>query len=157
MLVQVSTFLNCPTSKVWKEVQTSQLLDYVISPLVKFIPIQPDKFPKIWEDGKYFVRMKLFGIIPFGNHWIVISRPTTANTSGKQVHELLDDGHGDIISKWRHLITIQETSDGRTHYADSIEVNAGILTFGVWVYANIFYRHRQRRWRKLVKNGFRYE
>lgn len=157
MLVQVSTLLDCPPAITWQEVQTSKLLEYVAAPLVKFVPVQPDTFPEVWVDGKYLVQMRLLGVIPFGKHWIVISRPTTVNDSNKQVHELLDDGYGDIISKWRHLITIQETLDGRTHYTDTIEVAAGILTFGVWIYANIFYRYRQRRWRKLVKADFKYD
>jgi hypothetical protein len=156
MLVRVSTLLDCPPSKAWQEVQTSKLLDYVVSPLVKFIPVQPSQFPLVWMDGKYLVRLMLLGVIPFGRHWIVISRPTPMGGSENQINELLDDGYGDIISKWQHLISIQATSDGRTRYTDTIEIAAGVLTLGVWLYANLFYRHRQRRWRKLVQGDFKY-
>lgn len=156
MFVRVSTFLDCAPLKVWQEVQKSKLLNYVVSPLIKFTPIQPDQFPTVWADGKYLVHMKLLGLFPLGKQWIVISHQTPTTTSN-QMYELLDDGYGDLISKWRHLISIQETSDGRTHYTDTIEVDAGIITFAVWIYANIFYRHRQRRWQKLVKANFKYE
>lgn len=156
MRVHVSTILDCTPEKAWQEVQTSKLLDYVAAPLVRFVPQQPAAFPAIWQDGKYQVQMRVLGWIPFGKHWIVISHPAADSTPGQQHYELLDDGYGDLISTWRHLITIQETVDGRTHYTDTIDVAASLLTPGVWVFASIFYRHRQRRWQKLVQSGFDY-
>jgi hypothetical protein len=46
--------------------------------------------------------------------------------------------------------------DDRTHYRDVVYVEAGWLTPAIWLYASLFYRHRQRRWRRLVRNGFDY-
>jgi len=66
--------------------------------------------------------MKLFGFIPFGKHWIVITHPMPDPAPGKQAYKILDNGYGDFISTWRHLITIRETKDGRTHYPDCIEI-----------------------------------
>ena len=51
---------------------------------------------------------------------------------------------------------MQALPDGRTRYTDSVEVRAGLLTPLVWAFATAFYRHRQRRWRRLVRRGFRY-
>jgi len=39
---------------------------------------------------------------------------------------------------------------------DRVANNAGILTPCIWLFAQLFYRHRQRRWRQLVKGGFTY-
>jgi transglutaminase-like putative cysteine protease len=48
-----------------------------------------------------------------------------------------------------------EAGDG-TRYTDTVEVRAGPLTVIVWMFAQAFYRHRQRRWRSLVRHGFRF-
>jgi hypothetical protein len=49
------------------------------------------------------------------------------------------------------VISIKPRDDSRSLYRDTIEIDAGILTFVVWAWANWLYRHRQRRWRALAK------
>jgi hypothetical protein len=39
---------------------------------------------------------------------------------------------------------------------DTVEVRAGVLTPFIWLFAQLFYRHRQRRWRALVARRFAY-
>lgn len=151
MLVNVSTLLACAPERAWQEVQTPRLLNHITSPLVRFEPLRPRAFPATWEPGRYRVRMWLFGLIPFGQQWIVISKTATA-----EGYEMLDDGHGDFIERWRHRITLRPAPDGRTRYTDTVEIEAGLLTAGVWLYAHVFYRYRQTRWRQLVKNNFKY-
>jgi hypothetical protein len=53
------------------------------------------------------------------------------------------------------MITIEPNAAGVV-YRDRVEVRAGVLTPFIWVFAQIFYRHRQRRWRRLAANGFDY-
>lgn len=151
MRVQISTVLECPTERAWQEVQTSRLLCHIATPLVLFEAIVPTALPENWSDDKYQVRMWLFGFIPFANQWIVIQR---GSVPGK--YELLDDGYGDMIQTWRHLITLRPTPEGFTRYTDTVDIDAGFLTFGVWLFANIFFRYRQSRWRGLVKRNFWY-
>ncbi|MBN8607821.1 MAG: hypothetical protein J0L81_12970 [Caulobacterales bacterium] len=40
-------------------------------------------------------------------------------------------------------------------YRDRVRVEAGLLTPGVWMFAALFFRWRQMRWRALVKRGFK--
>jgi hypothetical protein len=68
-----------------------------------------------------------------------------------------DNGHGDLPRKWDHRITLVPQPGGGTLYTDRVEVGAGVLTPFVWLFAGMFYRHRQRRWRRLVENDFDYE
>jgi hypothetical protein len=35
--------------------------------------------------------------------------------------------------------------------SDEIEIEAGWLTFFVWLFAQWFYRHRQRKWRNVAR------
>jgi hypothetical protein len=69
---------------------------------------------------------------------------------------LRDRGSGDLASIWDHLVTIRAENPTRTRYTDELRVEAGKLTLLVWLWAQLFFRHRQRRWRALVAEGFRY-
>jgi hypothetical protein len=55
-----------------------------------------------------------------------------------------------VVRRWDHLIRVEPADGGRTRYSDTIEVEAGALTPLVWLFAKLFYRHRQRRWRTIV-------
>ena len=156
MIAASATILNCPPERAWQEVQTSRLLMYVTAPLVTFVPVDPPALPEIWAERRYLVEMRLFGCVPFGTQWIVITRPVVAATPGRQRYELRDNGHGAVIASWDHRIVLRETDDGRTHYTDQVEVQAGLLTPLIWAYASLFYRYRQYRWRRLVGRNFAY-
>ncbi len=156
MIATSSTILHCTPDRAWQEVQTSQLLTYVTAPLMVFIPVDPPALPEQWAEDRYLVQMRLFGRIPLGSQWIVITRPIVDTTAGGQHYELRDNGHGEIIATWDHRIIIRATQDGHTHYTDRVVVQAGLLTPFIWAYASLFYRYRQWRWRRLVAHGFDY-
>ncbi len=52
---------------------------------------------------------------------------------------------------WRHRIAVDDEGWGSTRYLDEIEIAAGVATPFVWVYTQLFYRYRQRRWRRLAR------
>jgi hypothetical protein len=92
--------------------------------------------------------MKLFGVIPMGKQWINISFP---NTNEVRAFQMLDDGEGDLMRRWRHLITVTSTPSGQTCYADEVDVDAGWLTLPVFVWTYGYFLYRQVRWRRLMK------
>jgi hypothetical protein len=152
--VKVSTACVIPASpeRVWQEIGTTRLLQYVCAPMQYFVPIEPAVLPERWHEGRYKVGLRAFGFLPVGTQSIVVSEiPTDAN-----VRRLRDNGYGDLAKRWDHLITVAPRADGQTDYRDDIEVEAGVLTPFIWAYAWIFYHHRQRRWRRLALNGFNY-
>ena len=154
LFLNIFTELDCSPERAWQEVKTTRLLEYVSRPLLVFEPIEPQLLPKIWQEDKYLVQVKLLNILSFGKQWIDISIFNTA--ADRQVYQLRDNGRGDRVRKWDHLIVIETTPEGKTKYTDRLEIDAGILTPLVWLYAYIFFRHRQKRWHKLVKNNFDY-
>jgi hypothetical protein len=156
MLIAHTTILNCTPERAWAEVQTTRLLAYVAHPLVRFVPVDPPALPAVWNEGRYLVALRLFGWLPFGTQWIVTSILLADATSEQEYYVLRDNGHSDLIATWDHLICMRATADGRTHYTDLVEVRAGLLTPLIWLYATIFYRHRQARWRRLVAHDFDY-
>ena len=70
------------------------------------------------------------------------------------VRVLRDNGYSPIIKRWDHWIEIEDVG-GKTRYTDRVHIDAGLLTAPVAAFARVFYAHRQRRWRKLVRLGFR--
>ena len=53
---------------------------------------------------------------------------------------------------WNHTIRFRPLENGKLHCTDEIEIQAGLLTGVVWAFAHVFYRHRQRRWRRLLRS-----
>ncbi len=151
MRVVLTTRLAAPPDRVWDEVQTPRLLENVAAPLVQFRAVNPPHFPATWSDETYEVRMMLFGWLPFGRQLIRISRSASGTA-----RLLRDDGSGQLATVWDHTIRVEPSRGGETEYTDLVEVRAGILTPFVWAFAQVFYRHRQRRWRALVRRGFDY-
>lgn len=150
MRVRLSTILDVPAERVWAAVRQPRLLDHVAHPLQVFQPIDPPVMPATWADGRYLVRPRMFGVVPMGEQWIVISAPE----QGPIRYRLRDNGHGTLVSRWDHFITIEPITADRCRYTDEVEVRAGLLTPFVWAFAQLFYRHRQRRWRALVASDF---
>lgn len=150
MRIQRSMVLDVSAERAWAMVGRPDLLQHVVYPLQVFEPMDPDALPAVWSDGRYKVRCRMFGIVPVGEQWIVIS--TVEAGPGRYV--LRDDGHGDLATRWDHCITIRPISIDRCRYTDEVEIEAGLLTPFVVAFAWVFYRHRQRRWRALVASDF---
>jgi ligand-binding SRPBCC domain-containing protein len=146
MRVYVQSILDCPPEKVWATVQTSSLLQEIIHPLVKVVPVDSTSFPPRWQEGAT-VRCKsyLFGLIPLGTRTLHLERVDSGT------REIQSREHDPLIRKWDHLVRVQKTTNGRTLYSDDIEIEAGWLTVLVWLFASWFYRHRQRNWRRVAK------
>lgn len=151
MRVRLTTRLAAPPERVWDEVQTSRLLEHVAAPLVRFRATKPPELPAVWSDATYEVQMLVFGWLPAGRQLIRISRSAFG-----PARLLRDDGAGQLATMWDHTIRVEPGLGGGTEYTDIVEVRAGVLTPFVWIFAEVFYRHRQRRWRALVKRGFDY-
>lgn len=150
MKLDLSTHLPCTLEQAVSQLMTTRLLQYVSYPLVSFTPVDAPHFPHSWTAGTHWVCLTLFGFLPFGRQAIVISIPPVETGFA-----LRDAGYSRLIPVWDHLITIEPISGGVV-YRDRVELRAGLLTPFIWVFALFFYRHRQRRWRRLAAKGFDY-
>jgi ligand-binding SRPBCC domain-containing protein len=63
---------------------------------------------------------------------------------------LRSEEHGGPIRRWEHVIQVVPITDGRSRYRDVVTIDAGLLTLPVAGWAALFYRVRQRRWRRLA-------
>lgn len=141
-----STILPAPAAEVWDRVQRSATLAHVSRPLLVFDPVD-GPLPEVWSEGTYPVRMRLYGILPLGRQNIVIRHEPSEPGRWR----IRDAGHGPLARRWDHLITIEAVGD-RTRYTDRVEIDAGWLTLPVAAFAWLFYGHRQRRWRRLLRD-----
>jgi len=125
---------------------------HVSAPLLTFAPVTPGEFPAAWEQGEYPAMLRLFGLIPLGRQAIVVEK---IKTESPEEYIIRDNGYGDIVKRWDHWVLIRRQRDGKSiRYIDRVDIKAGILTFGVYLFANLFYRWRQHKWRRLIRNGF---
>lgn len=149
--VQLSTFFPARPDEVWDHVTRSALLHYVARGFVTFRPANAHGFPERWSTGEHKTWMRLMGLIPIG--WQVIRIEIPAPQGDTRV--LRDNGYGPMIKTWDHVIEVSPDGQG-TRYVDRVTIDAGVLTPLVFAFAHSFYRHRQRRWQRLVANGFDY-
>jgi hypothetical protein len=145
MIVDVSTTLDCSAAKAWNEVQKSSLHLHVVWPLARIVSTGAP-FPDRWSEGLTIqCRLFIFVAIPIGVHTILIEKIDQKN------YEIQSREHDPLVRRWDHVISIKPLDALRSIYRDTIDIDAGSLTFVVWAWANWFYRHRQRRWRALAK------
>jgi hypothetical protein len=146
MRVVVESNLPCDPQAAWKEVQTLRLLQDVCAPLAQILPEHGGQLPGVWCEGETIrCRLKLFGFLPLGSRTLHFER---IDPQTRQIQTRESDA---FVRNWDHLITLDETPDGRCVYRDEIEVRAGVLTPFVWLFAQALYRHRQRRWQRVAR------
>lgn len=150
MIVDVVTFLPCTPQDMIKQLKTPQSLMHVAYPLVKFIPHDPVRLPEIWGEETYQLSIRLFGIIPLGKHTMVFTYPKSPGE-----FSVRDNGYSGLCKRWDHVMTVEKSGSG-IFYRDRAIIKAGIFTPIIWLFAQVFYRHRQRRWRQIAANAFLY-
>lgn len=152
MRIERSTHLPITAQQCFAQVRMPRLLLHVASPIVKFLPIEPSRFPERWEQAEYLVAVRLFGFVPMGRQQICISWQDRSPEFGRFHVEVRDNGHGSLASRWDHLISIEAEGAG-CRYTDTVDIEAGAFTPMTWLFAWFFYRHRQRRWQGLAARG----
>ncbi len=151
MYLELDSRLPCSFERAVAEVKQPRLLIHIARPMVHFTPCDGTVIPEQWRERTYWFQLKLLGVLPFGKQAVRIS---FEEQPGRFM--VRDNGFSALIRKWDHRITITD-SDGAVIYRDQLELDAGILTPLVWLFARVFYGHRQSRWRKLAEAQFDYD
>jgi hypothetical protein len=137
--------LPIPAALAWDTVKQPETLRYITKGLLGF-RTEGSELPQHFAAGEtYRVQLLFFGRIPAWWHEIYIVRVDDAE------REIVTSEQGGSVKKWNHRITVDERGPWRSHYTDEIEIGAGPLTPLVWAYAQLFYRYRQWRWRRLAR------
>lgn len=146
MLARISTQLECTESELWQKLSKPESLQFVASPMLAFAPIEPGVLGSEWETGRDY-RLKLYFLkfIPLGRHTIQLVKVD------REQNIISSRETGLLAPVWNHNIFFEEIKPSLVSYTDEIDIRAGWLTPLVWLFAQVFYRHRQRRWKVLLQ------
>lgn len=148
MRLSIATSFSCTADALWQRIIEPRSLVYVAAPLLKFVPVDGGQLPARWEVGEpYALRLYLLKWLPLGRHTIRLV------TIDEATHTIVSEERGHLARVWNHIIRFHEVASGRVHYCDEIDIRAGLLTLLIWLFAQVFYRHRQRRWKRLLRQG----
>jgi hypothetical protein len=64
---------------------------------------------------------------------------------------IISKEHNSIVKIWNHKIVLRSIGDDIIEYTDEVEIYAGIFTFFVAIWGKMFYKHRQRKWKRIAK------
>ncbi len=143
MIVRKSSVFPASRDAVFERLQKLETLQIITKPYAVFEPAEPVDLD--WTVGSTTsYRFKLFGIIPFGIHTIHIARFDVDRVSSREGNK--------HVPVWNHDISLIPLDREHTRYTDRVEIRAGWRTPFVWLWANAFYAHRQRKWIALLEN-----
>lgn len=144
VVVERSTSLDASADAVWAAVKTPSAFRTVTRGLLAMPAIR--RRQDEWREGETVVGwVFLFGFLPFSRHHlhIVSIDESTRTLSSREF--------GGLITMWNHDIEVSPIDATSCRYRDRIDIDAGLVTPVVALYARWFYRMRQRRWRVLAK------
>jgi len=147
--VTLSTTLDAPIDRGWQALRSPATLAYVWKGWLGFHPVDPPDLPAFWVPGDYLVRLTAWGFVPLGRQVLGIEFPAIDPPRCA----IRDNGRGSLVRRWDHWIILDPQGD-RTRYTDRVRVEAGWLTPIILPWARGFHAHRQRRWRRLIAQGF---
>lgn len=128
----------------FKELQKLKTLQYIAFPYAVFEPTDGNA-DLVWTEGKcYSFKLRLFGVIPFGEHKIRI-------IEFDEEKGIYTEESNKYVPVWNHRILLKTADDNFVEYTDKVEIGAGWKTLFVYLWAKAFYAHRQRKWRKILK------
>jgi hypothetical protein len=146
MRAYVESILKCDACRVWPVLLLSDTLRHISRPVLTLAPLKGEQLPPRWEHGAT-IRMRcwLLSFIPLGARTIFLETVDAAEMT-IQTRE-----HDRLARTWDHRMQVTALPDGASRYSDEIVIHAGWRTVFLWAFANLYYRHRQRRWRRLAR------
>ena len=146
MITRISTQLHCSEDELWEKIIEPKSLQFVASPILSFEPLEEGSLSGEWQvDKPYPLKLYFLKCIPMGMHTIKLVK------IDKTENMIISQENGQLAKVWNHTISFQEEKPRVLNYTDEIEIRAGILTPGIWLFSQLFYRHRQRRWKILLQ------
>lgn len=146
MIARISTHFNCTEEKLWEKIIEPKSLQFVASPILSFKPIIKGELDGEWVIGKtYELKLYFLKILPVGRHKIKVV------TVDRKSNTIVSAESSALVPIWNHTIRFSQCEKNRLIYTDEIEIKARWLTIFIWLFAQLFYRHRQRRWKILLK------
>ena len=143
--ITICSKLDNSVNKIWDRILNIETLVEICKPMAAFKIITKENI-KTWElNIEYTFKLFIYGFIPFGNHKIILETIDTEKNIIKSKER------NNIVKIWNHKITIENYGGKITKYTDEVEIYAGIFTLVIAFWGIIFYKHRQKKWKKIAK------
>jgi len=144
MIATIQTYFDIPADKAWNILKQKDTFLYITRGFLGFAGSRA--WPEAFSEGQEIrTRLIFFHFLPAWKHVLRVIR------MDDRAMELYSNEMGGAVRVWNHLIKIEPESDSRCRYTDQIDIRAGWMTLGVWLYAHVFYRYRQSRWKRLIR------
>ena len=144
MLVRAATVLELPAGRAWELLKRRDTFLFLTRGAMRYDGA--DAWPEtLMAPGvEIHTVVRPFGLPPGTPHTFRIVRVD------EDAMEIETRESGGVIRVWNHAMKVEPIADDRCRYRDRIEIRAGLLTPLVWLFASLFYRYRQARWRRLA-------
>jgi hypothetical protein len=142
--IHIETDLPTEADRVWQAMQHPVSFSYVCRGLIG-IPALSGRTEPMLEGEHGTGWLLLFHVVPLSHHTIYLAKVDPASRT------LHSQEHGGMLRVWNHTLHVEQISEHRCRYSDTVEIDAGYLTPIVAGASTWIYRYRQRRWHKLVR------
>ena len=144
LTVKKSSVFPAAKDEIFRRLQKLKTLQYIAHPYATFKSVDDTEELTWQEDSAFAFHFKLFALIPFGVHTIKVIQ----FDKEKGIYTQEGNKH---VPVWNHKIILEKIDENTTKYTDIVEIQAGWKTLFVYLWANCFYAHRQRKWKRLLK------
>ncbi len=142
--ISVSSILPAAADRIWSLLTRVETLQYIAAPYATFTPVGRSKALIFKEGETTQFRLYLFGFVPLGIHTIYMRRFDRA------AYSVDTEESSKGIPVWNHSISLVPREKGTVYYTDEVTIGAGFMTGIVCLWGRLFFRHRQRKWKKLL-------
>ena len=143
--IKISSILDNSIEKIWGKILNIETLIEICKPMARFNLVTKEK-PAKWELNKEYVfKLFIYGFIPFGKHKIILEKIDENNGL------IVSKEHNNIVKIWNHIIKMENKGENIIEYTDVVEIYAGIFTLFVAIWGTIFYKHRQKKWKRIAR------
>lgn len=147
MRLHLQSILHAPPEVVWDLALHPRTRTRLSRPLLAFRASRanPDE-ARGWQPGLVLdYRLRLLGLVPLGRYRIVVAGVDTGRL------EIRTRESSWLVPAWNHLMRVRRLPDGRTLYADLVEIPDGARALLGWLFGRIFLAHHHRRWPRLLE------
>jgi hypothetical protein len=145
--ISLSSTFPASAQEIWKKLLHVDTLKTITKPMMTFTPSDQFAENPAWvEGGTYTFKIRAFGVIPIGGRHSIEVKSMDREHFIIQTHE-----RNATVTIWNHRIELAPLPEGHTRYTDIVEIYAGWLTPAIVLWSKVFYRHRQRKWVKLLR------
>lgn len=145
VVVSITTKLPLSADEAWQTLTRKSTFLYITRGMVGYSGAEAWPERLFCPRASIVMKLRLFHFLPPTPHFVEIVR---VDEDARQVETRESGG---IVRIWKHHMQVEAIHSNLCRYTDRIEIQAGLLTPAVWLFAILFYRYRQMRWRMHVQ------